>query len=182
MRKNAKQFVTLTCGNCGCTFQKERKTYNQSNKRNAHNFYCTQECVTLYSPFRYVLNGARKRATQKRKDFDLDAHYLKQLWEAQKGICPYMNIPMTFPIPTHHRPKGSTGGREEYCSPTTLSLDCINATKGYVRGNVEFVCLSINYAKNGFTREQLVEFLNQRKMVAGDASNVGPVYSGMSSN
>ena len=43
--------------------------------------------------------------------------------------------------------------------PRKASLDRINSSKGYVKGNVEFVCSSINLAKNSFTREQMKEFL-----------------------
>ena len=41
------------------------------------------------------------------------------------------------------------------------SLDRIDSSKGYVEGNVEFVCCAINLAKNDFCKEAVVDFLNQ---------------------
>jgi hypothetical protein len=46
---------------------------------------------------------------------------------------------------------------------TKASLDRIDSTKGYIKGNVEFVCLAINYAKNKFSKEDTLTFLNEIK-------------------
>lgn len=44
-------------------------------------------------------------------------------------------------------------------SLTRASLDRIDSTKGYVKGNVEFVCLAINYAKNNFKKEEMMSLI-----------------------
>lgn len=46
-------------------------------------------------------------------------------------------------------------------SPYQASLDRIDSSKGYIEGNVEFVCLAVNYAKNGFSKEQMIEFFGK---------------------
>lgn len=51
-------------------------------------------------------------------------------------------------------------------TPTGASLDRIDSSKGYVKGNVQFVCLSMNYAKNGFSDQQIKDFVDSiRKQV-----------------
>jgi len=82
---------------------------------------------------------------------DLDVEYLRQLWENQDGTCPYTKIRMLLP---------KTSG-DSFRSPKKASLDRIDSSKGYERGNVEFVCCAINLAKNSFTREQMKEFLKE---------------------
>ena len=43
--------------------------------------------------------------------------------------------------------------------PELCSLDRIDPNKGYIKGNVEFVCLFINLGKTNFSKEQVVSFL-----------------------
>lgn len=80
---------------------------------------------------------------------EVDVTYLKELWEQQNGICPYTGIKMLLPETSAHILR----------SPKKASLDRINSSKDYIRGNVEFVCCAINLAKNSFTREQMKEFI-----------------------
>ena len=83
----------------------------------------------------------------------IDVEYLKEMWNKQRGICPYTGIKMILPSTT-----------QEYSllhSPKKASLDRIDSTKGYSKGNVEFVCCTINLAKNSFTRNEMKEFFSE---------------------
>ena len=40
------------------------------------------------------------------------------------------------------------------------SLDRIDSSKGYIDGNVEFVCYGINLAKNNFSKSEMLNFIN----------------------
>lgn len=82
---------------------------------------------------------------------EIDVQYLKELWDNQNGICPYTGIKMLLP-------KTST---DFFHSLKKASLDRIDSKKGYIKGNVEFVCSAINLAKNSFTREEMKEFLSE---------------------
>lgn len=83
---------------------------------------------------------------------NLDVMYLKELWDNQDGICPYTGIKMVLP---------QTSAEWHIHSLKKASLDRIDPSKDYERGNVEFVCLAINLAKNSFTREEMKEFLGE---------------------
>ena len=52
-----------------------------------------------------------------------------------------------------------SGSREEK-NPYIASLDRINNEKGYVKGNVRFVCHWINNAKSTFDNKVLYEFVS----------------------
>lgn len=98
-----------------------------------------------YSPFSYTIRNVKNRL----KDFDLDKYYLKEIWEQQKGICPYTNIKLE--LPTH----------KNIIHPTIrASLDRIDSSKGYVRGNVQFISTSINYMKGELTDAETKCFIN----------------------
>lgn len=104
-----------------------------------------------YSAFKWFLS--KGKASIKKHQIDIDVQYLKSVWERQKGKCTYTGIEMILPRNT-----------KEHMNVRSLkkaSLDRIDSSKGYLKGNVEFVCSAINLAKNSFTREEMKEFLSE---------------------
>lgn len=116
---------------------------------------CAGNRLDELSPFRYYINKAG--SSERVKHYgnpNISPEYLKELWETQDGMCPYTGKKMELPLTTQdHHIKGI---------PTRASLDRIDSSKGYVQGNVEFVCLAVNYAKNGFSKEQMIEFFKRQ--------------------
>ena len=100
-----------------------------------------------FSPFRYYMRKARNRP----KETDLDLLYLKTLWEQQKGRCALSGIKMEIPQNTRAFEKRGH-------DPWKPSLDRIDCSKGYLKGNVRFVTMLANFALNGFSDEDLVQF------------------------
>jgi hypothetical protein len=49
----------------------------------------------------------------------------------------------------------------EINGPRRASLDRIDSSRGYVPGNVEWVCMFINYGKNSWSREAVNGVLDQ---------------------
>ncbi len=174
MRKNAKKFVTLTCENEGCkkVFEREAKEYRRCYKK-GYPTACSRSCGAVlrnhkhakgnlanlrsrqdeFSSFRYFMNKARAKDRAHYGKTDIDVAFLRELWQKQDGTCPYTGIKMELP---HNTQSFHIKG-----TPCKASLDRIDSSKGYVRGNVEFVCLAVNYAKNGFSKEQMLEFFSR---------------------
>ena len=48
-------------------------------------------------------------------------------------------------------------------APHTASLDRIDSAIGYMKGNVQFVCYSINTAKNDFDEIEFIQFVESMK-------------------
>lgn len=92
-------------------------------------------------------NKAKKNVEQQIKklekiiDNDLTLEYLKGVWDYQNGYCAISGLKMEMDIT-----------RE---SPSKASLDRIDSSKGYVSGNVQWVCLFVNYAKSDFEDEPI---------------------------
>ena len=110
-----------------------------------------------FSPFRTFLMLCKHNVRKKKFEFNLDLEYLKNLWESQKGKCPYSNIEMLL---------SNTAYGKQF-KPISASLDRIDSNKGYVKGNVEFVCLAMNYAKNKFSREEFSNFVTNIRNQSG---------------
>lgn len=170
-----RKLVTVTCDFCGKEFQKPITEYNRNVKLGRHNF-CSRSCSCKYchslhlpltdnqervreniknyssnrhdeyTPFREILRRARNRF----KECDLDLPYLKDLWESQEGKCPYTHLKLVLPIWNKTPDK-----RYE------ASLDRINSSKGYIKGNVQFVATPINYLKNTMSDIETKAYLKE---------------------
>jgi hypothetical protein len=108
-----------------------------------------------FSSFKYFITKCKERKKVNGYEYNIDLQYLKQLWETQRGICPYTGFVMVMP--------DTTNSRSKVYSLKKASLDRIDSSKGYVKGNVEFVCLLINMAKNNSSKEEVLEFIEELK-------------------
>lgn len=73
---------------------------------------------TKENPFSKMLLGAKTRAKKKGLDFNIDLDYLKSI---DRDTCPYLNIPIEW------------GNKVK---DFTKSLDRIDSSRGYVKGNL----------------------------------------------
>lgn len=125
LRKEGK----FRCRFCKEIFPTEQKVYNKN--------YC-RPCQTSDIKARYDkhkknltldtllvkrLRAAKFRAKQKKIDFDLDLSYLLEIHHQQKSMCAYSRKPMAIALN----------------KVNSVSIDRIDSSKGYVKGNV---CLS----------------------------------------
>lgn len=181
--------ITQTCDCCKEEFEQPVKEFNRKNKKGITKNFCSLSCfahvrntsmsqeywqnqykkqkksfdikhhsgnrLDEYSPFRFFLNSGRASIKKHKHETDIDLEYLKNLWEEQKGICPYTKIKMILPRTTKE---------SNLKSLKKASLDRIDSSKGYIKGNVEFVCMVINLAKNNYTKKEMEEFITEIKL------------------
>jgi len=86
-----------------------------------------------------ILNHAAKR--KQHLGFDIDLIYLLNLYEQQQGRCALSGVPMTYL---------AGNGRVA----TNISIDRIDSSAGYVRGNVQFVCNVVNRMKQDLPQNE----------------------------
>lgn len=171
---------TIDCKECGEQFEKRMSDYNRSEKLGKPHF-CSLSCSVRnsnkkmspenrrkcgqrikvfcgnrydeYSSFKRFLSKGKASIKKHADNIDIDLKYLKELWDIQKGICPYTGIKMILPK--------NTMDDLNIHSLKKASLDRIDSSKGYIRGNVEFVCCGVNYAKNSFSKEEMKNFIRE---------------------
>lgn len=184
--------IKLICHECGTPFPRLLKEHKRSLKLKRPEF-CSLTCNTIHrnkklpsdfykkncydiskhsgnrqnniSPFRYFIAKSKAKNRRQYGAPNITPEYLRKLWDIQKGICPYTKLSMILPK--------NTLDFHEINSPQRASLDRIDSTKGYIEGNVEFVCYAINLAKNSFTREEMKEFIAK---IGGDAEHCPRVF------
>lgn len=168
---------TVVCAGCGVEFHKPAKEISRQLRHDPNRvFYCTMSCYghsagggnlggsfgkgdishfgekrgrqrDVLSPFRYFVRKARSR----KLGSDIDCLYLKALWEQQEGKCALSGIQMVLP-------EIESEWENIRLNPWRPSLDRINSSLGYLKGNVRFVTVMANMAKYIWTDDDVYMF------------------------
>ncbi len=179
-----KKQVGIICHYCGAKVLKDLTEWSRNQKKGRHCF-CSISCAISYknkttdwdkekllnnfkgskqngrikdefSPFRPHLKNIRNHLLQrdryKTREINITLQDLKNQWDKQNGICPYTGVKLENYTGSSNIPKAS---------PYRASVDRIDNSKGYEVGNIEFVSLMAQYAKNRFSKEELIEFCKQ---------------------
>ena len=75
--------------------------------------------------------------------------YLMELWSAQRGLCAVTGMPMTWGAVKRADVQRQGYGR-------AVGIDRIDASVGYVRGNLQLVCSQVNYMRGGLSEEDFL--------------------------
>lgn len=177
--------IELICEECQSTFEKPLKEYRRVSKRGYRHF-CSRHCGNEYKKkhgnefiahldgwiksdankehaktigaagayarwghqdaFREFLRRARKTAASRGRTLDLTLDDIKAVWDNQNGLCPYTGWKLDLPK--------STAKKQH----NTASLDRIDSSLGYVKGNIQIVCVMANFAKSDFDESIMRQF------------------------
>jgi len=89
--------------------------------------------------------GARVRARKSNIYFDITVDNIKKLWNLQDGKCAISGIDMTYTL-------------GEGRTHTNISIDQIEASKGYTVDNIQLVCMAVNQMKSDLSNDNLLMF------------------------
>jgi len=189
-----KSQVIVVCQNPDCReeFNKSRSEFNRSEKLGRLHF-CSLRChakyrgigtskvkanrttshlkdiirTDEYSPFRNHLKVMKKSAKRRKHECSVTLADLKELWEKQKGICPYTgwNL-LLLPSTTDYQNATLTIDR--------ASVDRIDSSLGYIPENIQFVAVIANFAKNIFIDQDLIKFCQDvyRYRILGEDNSI----------
>ncbi len=136
--RNTRRRYSVYCRPCTLSGGKKyRRKYN--NSLDSHNIL-TVSLTRLYCGT--VGNCVKK----KRKNIprNISIPYLREIYAKQAGKCYYTNVVMSLKTPTY------------LCrDPLLISIDRIDSSKGYIKGNIALCCLGINYLKGEHNQELL---------------------------
>lgn len=166
--------IDIVCYSCGKIITKKLAEIKRQQKRGKTKFYCNRSCagknsvahlhqyagkfntnlvsnnrLDHYSNFRWYIKNIIKNSKKRKQEYNVDLEYLNELWQNQKGICPFTKQKLELRTHTYKNIENK---------PYQASLDRIDNTKGYIKGNVRFVALIFNYARNTFEDNDVLEF------------------------
>lgn len=171
--------VSLNCAECGIEFEKPKNEYDRRVRKGVEKFYCSLNCSghnsnrvsprkgnpeflvghsdnrrDVFSSFRWYIRRILLRAEKKNYTSDITVEYLKELWERQNATCPLSGWILNLPH------SSETWSENNPFSIRSASLDRIDNNIGYMKGNVRFIAVIANYARNTFSDEEVIEFCN----------------------
>lgn len=137
--KTNKDGLSYLCKECN---RLSNKVYR---KRNQKRYYENQRQKRETEPvfLSQLMYNCKTRAGKKGIEFNLDLDFIQELFKATKGKCSLTQQNMN--LECHSRKKAN---------PFKASLDRIDSTKGYIKGNVRFVCWAVNQMKADRTDEE----------------------------
>lgn len=166
--KSKRKMGECTCDNCGIKFEKPLSELTRNKNLGRKNF-CSRTCVGKNNTKNFGdkrsdydisqhsgnsrdeftgLRALLRRIKSKYHNYDVDLIYLKELWDKQ-NICVYTGVELQLP-------KWKGVNNPLY----TASIDRVDSEKGYVRGNIQFISITSNHAKNSMSHQQMINFCN----------------------
>lgn len=100
----------------------------------------------LQSQIKYKLTCLKQRAKREKIAFEISAEFLLDLWNKQRGLCFYTDIPLTVEAGT---------GRK----PNSMSVDRLIYNEGYTSGNIVLCADRINTMKQNATIEEMKRWM-----------------------
>ena len=123
--------------------QEYRKEYYKKYwERNKENINKRKREFRYKNPEHSMLQRVKYRSKIKELEFNLDIKYLKNIWP-KDNRCPALGLSLQ-------------SGRNDAARGSSPSLDRINNTKGYVKGNVQVICNLANQIMTSATPEQVM--------------------------
>lgn len=86
------------------------------------------------------------RLKWRQKEIDITLDDLIDIWKAQKGSCAYSGVKLKLVF------------RDADWNTSTASIDRIDSSKGYIKGNIQWVHKRINTMKNDMIEEEFIEW------------------------
>ena len=122
--------------------RKYNATHPEQSKAQAERWNAKVATLASDAFFSAKYNGLRRRAKEKNLDFNLDRQFLKSIYP-KDNECPALGIEFQL---------GSEGGRA-----TSPSVDRIDNSKGYIKGNIVWVSSLANMIMTSATPQQVLD-------------------------
>ena len=95
---------------------------------------------------KYLKKAILKAAKNRCQKFNIEFNLTEDDFELPE-VCPVLGIPLQITF-------GNKGGGKD----NSYSLDRINPSLGYIKGNVQVISLKANMMKSSATKEELIKF------------------------
>lgn len=124
-------------------YKEYHKTYRKKNAAKYKEYISKWQ---LKNNEKYIITAIKSRAKKLGIEFNIDATDIKI-----PSTCPILGIPI-------YKEFKGVGNSNKGPRSTSPSLDRIDNTKGYVKGNVHVISNKANVMKNSATPEELLQF------------------------
>ena len=82
---------------------------------------------------------------------EVDLDYVYSIGESQDWVCALSGVPLEFT-------RGGTMWGGKWCNPNSCTIDRIDSSKGYIKGNIQLVTWRINCMKRDLENSEFIEW------------------------
>jgi len=154
---NKKGSTERTCTCCNKTFPKTKEFFTsftarrdglvfQTKCKSCEKIYVEKRNSTPEKSFKLILNKIKNSPKRINKGFDIDLEYLMSVYNEQDGKCKITGLDLTC-----EKGKGFV--------PTSITVDRIDSSKGYVKGNIQILSYWANMSKGAMSLEEFKYFI-----------------------
>jgi hypothetical protein len=97
--------------------------------------------------FGKALSNAKRRAAKRKLPFEIDKEYIINLYESQSGRCYYSDIPLRIVKESESKMHDNF----------KMTLDCIDHSLGYTKGNVVWCAYCVNSFKQDMKKDDMIK-------------------------
>jgi len=126
-----------------CIKQKSRSKYQMMSDEEKKLYKDKQRKWGVDNPFRLRFLAIKNRSKTYNIELNFDDSYIEELYKKQEGKCFYSGLDMTF----------------ERDGKYIMSVDRVDANKGYVKDNIVLCCSIINSMKNTLSTEEFLSII-----------------------
>lgn len=135
-----------------CILKKEKSKYGNYSHEEKNTYINKQKEWANENLIQFRLLSAKHRAIRKKIDFNIDFEYIEGLLKLQNFKCKYSGVTLKL------YNKGELN-KENRIFKDVISIDRIDSSKGYVKGNVVLVTAFINCMKNDLSEHDFLEIV-----------------------
>ena len=128
----------------------ETQFYGKSGHWEAYCLDCNRQIgVEYYRTLPGRMSALARKARRYTEDSDVTQKFLTKLYEQQEGLCHYTGVQLsTEVIPGKRNPSG-------------ISLDRVDASRGYYQDNVALCCWIVNAMKRALSVEEFISLCRE---------------------
>lgn len=138
---------------CGCQHNSNKQALSLRAKRlqKEGKLRVGNDVSSDRTPFLYLFKCI---SNANRKENYLTIADLKEKWMFQRGLCAYSGVSLHLPTHSNKKP----------VKPFLIaSIDRVDPSEPYRKGNFQFVSQTCNYAKHAMSHEEMLEFITLLK-------------------
>lgn len=147
----------------GCNTPHTRRAGQLVNKRSSGCQSCNsfeREKYSFWEGIDGVSSQYLGKLKYRKKPIEITLQDLVDQWKSQKGICPYSGVSLTLV-------EKDTGWTQ-----SSASIDRIDSSKGYIKGNIQWVHKKINTMKSDMIESDFIAWCRQVAYYYGGSCGV----------
>lgn len=135
----------------GCKRSFDLATFHKDSRSSTGRVSRCPQCRATYrSVINEMLSNAKSRSKKRHLPFDLTKDDIRNQMRLQNNKCIYSGIELNW--------SAGNGGKQRVCPPDRASLDRIDSSLGYIKGNIQLVTDFANRIKTWYPHGDVLSF------------------------